>query len=38
LEPGGTELKTEKDADGALVVMVPRLDVHAMVVAELDGK
>ncbi|HEX3150137.1 MAG TPA: ThuA domain-containing protein [Gemmataceae bacterium] len=35
LEPGGKDLEMVKTADGVRVV-VPRLDVHAMVVAELD--
>jgi hypothetical protein len=34
LEPGGTDLKVETSAEGTTVV-VPRLDVHAMVVGEL---
>ncbi len=36
LEPGGLRLKGEKTPDGVRVV-VPRLEVHAMVVAALDG-
>jgi hypothetical protein len=36
LEPGGEDLKVEATPDGSSVV-VPRLDVHAMVVAELEG-
>ena len=35
LEPGGNKLVPEKDGDG-FVVTVPRLDLHAMVIAELD--
>lgn len=35
LEPGGVDLKIERDAAGNHIV-VPRLDVHAIVVAELD--
>jgi hypothetical protein len=35
LEPGGLELPRQPDG-AATVVTVPRLDVHAMVVAELD--
>ena len=34
LEPGGQDLKVASTADGSSVV-VPRLDIHAMVVAEL---
>ena len=36
LEPGGEDLKVEATPGGSSVV-VPRLDVHAMVVAELEG-
>jgi hypothetical protein len=36
LEPEGRELLVERNADGASVV-VPRLDVHSMVVAELEA-
>jgi hypothetical protein len=35
LEPGGTDLPLTK-VDGATRVVVPRLDVHAMVIAELE--
>ncbi len=37
LEPAGTELKSTKTAAGMRVV-VPRLDVHAMVIVELESK
>ena len=35
LEPGGQTLTPKRNAQGATLVVVPRLDVHAMVVAEL---
>ena len=35
LEPGGVDLEIVKTPDGGSRVVVPRLDVHAMVVAEL---
>ena len=37
LEPGGVDLKVEAMPGGGASVIVPRLDVHAMVVAELEG-
>jgi hypothetical protein len=37
LEPGGVDLKVESTPGGGSSVVVPRLDVHAMVVAELEG-
>ena len=37
LEPEGKELKAEKTAGGTSVV-VPRLDVHSMVVGELEDE
>ena len=37
LEPEGKELKTEKTPTGTSVV-VPRLDVHSMVVGELEAR
>jgi len=36
LEPGGQTLKVEKTATGSSVV-VPRLDVHSIVVGELES-
>jgi hypothetical protein len=36
LEPGGKTLEPERDSQGTTVI-VPRLDVHAMVVAELNA-
>jgi hypothetical protein len=37
LEPGGEDLKVEATPGGGASVIVPRLEVHAMVVAELEG-
>jgi hypothetical protein len=36
-EPEGQPLEVTRTADGRSVVVVPRLDVHSMVVAELNG-
>ena len=36
LEPEGTELEPRRDAGGTQQVVVPRLDVHSMVVGELE--
>jgi hypothetical protein len=36
LEPAGVELRVEERPEG-LEVLVPRLDVHSIVVVELEG-
>lgn len=37
LEPDGLDLKPVRTSEGATVVVVPKLDVHAMVVGELES-